>query len=295
MFELCRAEWIKIVGHRRPLIYLLGIFPLGATLVFFFAGLIATVDPTSKEMIEMYLSNWSDLMLRTWAIPTHPVGRVFLMGFTAFTFAGEYQWGTWKNITPRRPRPLLMMVKFGVLGVLVLMTFTLTSLIMALGGVVVSALADVNVHPNFDFQQIRLLLPDYFLAAGLAFLAFLITATFAAFVSIFSRSILGGSLAGILLIFAEVLFFLIPLWLSKVFGMPGLLQLQRGIPLYNLENIRSWIQLREATQMFNSSFVEAGLAVPSDGAAFSVVVVAGWVLLGITGILVLFERQDIST
>lgn len=295
MLELCRAEWIKIVGHRRPLTYLLGIFPLGAMLVFCFAGLIAAIDPTSKHNIEMYMSNWHDLVLGAWAIPSHPIGRVFLMGFTAFTFAGEYQWGTWKNITPRRRRSVLMLVKFGVLSALVLIAFTLTSLIMALGGTVVSAMVDVEMNPAFDFQQIRLLLPDYLLAAGTAFLAFLITATFAAFVSIFSRSILGGSMAGILLIFAEASFLLVPLGLSRLLEMPGLIHLQRGVPLYNLENIRSWMQSGEATQMLDWSFSKVGLAVPVDGAVFSAVLIAGWVLLGITAIMVLFERQDITT
>ena len=294
MFELCRAEWIKIVGHRRAFTYLLGIFPLGAALVFFFASLTAT-QPKFRDTIEPSFADWADLMVGAWTIPSHPLGRILLMGITAFAFAGEYQWGTWKNITPGRWRATLILVKFGVLSVLILATFTLTSLIMALGGTTVSRLAGVPVGPAFDFEQVGLLAPEYLLAAATAFLAFLVTAIFAAFVAIYSRSIVSGSLAGVLLIFAESLLLVVPGWLSGVFETPGLLHLQRAVPMYNIANISSWIKAGEATGMLDRGFLAAGLAAPGDGAVFSIAVVAAWVVLGVTGIVLLFERQDITT
>ena len=294
MFELCRAEWIKIVGHRRAFTYLLGIFPLGATLVFFFASLTAR-QPSFRDTVETSFSDWADLMIQAWTIPSHPLGRILLMGITAFAFAGEYQWGTWKNITPGRWRATLILVKFAVLSALILATFTVTSLIMALGGTTVSKLAGVPVGPALDFEQVGLLVPDYLLAAATAFLAFLVTAIFAVFVAIYSRSILSGSLAGVLLIFSESLLIVGPRWLSGVFEMPGLLHLPRAVPMYNIANISSWIKTGEASRMLDSGFLGAGLAAPSDGAFFSVAVVAGWVLLGVTGTILLFERQDITT
>ena len=59
---------------------------------------------------------WTDTFMASWGFANNLFGRMFLLGFTAVTFAGEYQWGTWKNIIPRQRRSLLIMAKFINLG-----------------------------------------------------------------------------------------------------------------------------------------------------------------------------------
>lgn len=177
--QLCHAEWIKIVGHRRAFVLLLGIFPLTALTIFTLLNLIALFDPSFRGDPAL-VSDWQRLTLMGWNIPSDPLGRAFLMGLTALTFAGEYQWGTWKNLTPRRRRAAILLAKLTVLSALVIATFTLTSLILGAGGVLLAAATDTSLAPPLTASAVQALVPDYALAAGLTFLAFSITALLAA-------------------------------------------------------------------------------------------------------------------
>ncbi len=72
-------------------------------------------------------------MLGAWNIPNEMFGRIILIAFTAVIFAGEYQWGTWKNLLPRRRRVPLIVNKFVTLGAFVVVAFGAASLIAGLG------------------------------------------------------------------------------------------------------------------------------------------------------------------
>ncbi len=93
-------------------------------------------------------------MLSPWSFANNLFGHTFLLGFTAVTFAGEYQWGTWKNIVPRQRRSLLIIAKFINLGVLILIAFGLMSLILGLGQGLLTRMAGVPYGPEVTSAQL---------------------------------------------------------------------------------------------------------------------------------------------
>ena len=225
-----RAEWLKITGHRRVALFLLWIFPLAAAVVSLLFAVVAVFDPRSRHVALGFFGRWNDVALIAWAVLGDPFGRVLLMGYTAFVFAGEYAWGTWKNIVPRQRRAVLILTKLSVLATSVLLAFALLSAILLIGGLLVTKAAGGTVSPAFGRAAWSAFAADWFLGAGLAFAAFLITATLAAVASVYSRSILGGSLIGILLIFAEPIFLILPRWLARMADERVLLHLIRLHP-----------------------------------------------------------------
>ena len=294
MISLFRAEWTKIVGHRAAIFWLLGIFPTFALLFFLLTSFTAT-RPAATRLIESSLSNWADLIMLAWMIPSNFFGRLFLLAFTAFTFAGEYQWGTWKNLTYRQSRSKLVLVKFALMTVLVVLTFSLVSAIFVAGGFVLCALADVPMEPAVDRAQLLTTLNDYLLSASLAFLAFVITGVFAALGAIHSKTVLGGTLFGIVMVFVDPALIYGSRLVARLLDATTILQLQRLSPWYNIENVRAWLSLDQPTDMLTASFQEVALVAPTDGTGFSIGVLSAWVVLGVVATVIVFERQDITT
>lgn len=290
-----RAEWIKVVGHRRATGLLLWIFPATGLVVTGLFAITALFDPGTHEFARGMFGDWTDLMLLAWTILGDHFGRVLLMGFTAFIFAGEYQWGTWKNLIPRRRRAALILIKLGTLSALVIVAFASLSMILALGGAAVSWIIGSAYAPTLSGTAISQFVPDYALAGVLAFTAFLISALLAAFAAVVSRSILGGTLGGILLIFLEPILLIMPRWLADTLDSSAVLDLARVLPSYNLENIRSWHATDQSTAMLARAYQGFERAPPVDGVGFSVLVLSAWVALGTAALIMAFERQDISS
>lgn len=294
MIDLFRAEWIKVVGHRHAMFWLLGIFPTMAILFFLITAAFVK-KPTTASMIESLFSNWTEVMLFAWLVPSNLFGRLFLLAFVAFTFAGEYQWETWKNLAPRRARGQLVLVKFFTVSLLVVLNFFIVSLLLTAGGIWLSQLADVTMKPGLDLVHVRSFIPNYLLGASLAFLAFLITGIFAALGAIYSKTILGGTLAGMMAVLIDPAFFYTANMSANLLDSPWLLHFQRLAPSYNIENVRSWLTSGSASSMIDSSFVSLELAPPSDSAMVSLTLLSLWVILGVKATVSVFEHQDIST
>ena len=293
MIDLFRAEWAKITGHRAAMFWLLGLFPICA-LIFFVMTAFAATRPAAAAMIESSLSHWGDLAMLAWRIPSNFFGRLFLLAFTAFAFAGEAQWGTWKNLTPRSSRSRIVLVKFFVVSLLVILTFVVLSIIVVLGGVVLTRLAGVPIGPELDRSAIAGIGFDYTLGALLAFLAFLITSIFAALGAIWTRTVLGGTLAGMVAVFIDPALLYGSRYLARLLEMPAVLQIQRLSPWYNIENVRAWMTERSPTNLIAESFTALDVAPPVDTTPFSLAVLSVWVVLGVAATVVLFERQDIT-
>jgi len=295
MINLYRAELQKTIGNRWVTGFLLWIFPIGALGVMVFVSLMALVLENFAENFFDGTPLWTESMIGVWSMPTNIIGQMFLIGLTVMTFAGEYQWGTWKNIIPRRRRYALIAVKFLTLGTLVVFAFVVMSIIVGIGGGIVAAAAGLECGPALSQDVITEFLRNYSLQAMLAFLTVLITAIYAAFTAMLMRSILGGALVGLGLIIIEpiVAFLLMPIahWLD----WNNLLHLIRFTPTYNINNIYSWSRFDEPSLMFSGVFEAGGLSISADSLAFSLVVLTAWVTVGIGLILLLFERQDISS
>lgn len=296
MMSLFRAEWQKTVGNRWLTGFLVWVFPVGALAIMVLWIVAALFNDNIR-----YLENaggewtWTADMITAWGFPSNLLGRLLLMGLTAVIFAGEYQWGTWKNIVPQRPRWQLILIKFFTVCVLIFVAFNLTALFWAGGRAIVAWLGERPYGPALSGAVLRDFLGDYALAAGLAFTAVIITAVFAALAAIITRSILGALVVGLVISIVEPVI-LVGLFLTaNILEQPGWLHLYRLTVGYNIANVQSWIVLDEPTPVLKFVMEQLGGTAPVDGVAFSLGVLAVWLVLGLTLVVYLFQRQDISS
>lgn len=139
MHSTLTAEWRKLLGHTKAVSFLVWIYPIGAlVLVVLIDILPGLFIEQVRELTAASPPLWTDDLLSVWnALNGFPGGtflRMPYLAFIAIAFAGEYQWGTWKNIVPRQSRTALILSKFMVLGLLMLISMTLTSLVITGGG-----------------------------------------------------------------------------------------------------------------------------------------------------------------
>jgi len=295
MINVFRAEWQKMVGNRWTTGFLIWVFPVGALGFVVIMSLLALLIPSFRNNLFLDPPTWTDAFLGPWGFVNNLFGRSFLLGFTAVTFAGEYQWGTWKNIVPRQRRSLLIMAKFVNLGLLILIAFSLMSLIIGLGQGILSRIVDVTYGPEVTGDVVRKFLGDYALQATLAFISVIITSVFAALAALLMRSILGGIMVGVGISLVDPLIFGMNLGLARLFDSVIFLHLGRISPFYNIDNVNSWARNDHAVTWLEPSFQLFNIAAPVDGIGFSVLVLASWLLLGIGLVLILFQRQDITS
>lgn len=291
MVNSLRAEWLKMIGNKWTTGLLIWVFPVGGLGIVVLMVLFAFLVPSFRENLTVP-SLWTENLLAPWSFTTNLFGRIFLLGFTAVTFAGEYQWGTWKNIIPRQRRNRLIMAKFINLGALILIAFGLTSLIFGFGFGILARITDVPYGPQVTGAVVREFLGDYALQATLAFVSVIIASIYAALSALLMRSILGGIMVGVGISIVEPLIFGITLWLARLFDSEFFLHLGRFSPFYNIENVNSWVRDDQAVAWLAPLFSEAA---PVDSLGFSVLVLAAWLVLGTGLVLFLFQRQDITT
>lgn len=287
--SLFRAEWQKITGNRIATLLMIWIFPITAA---FSAVMMCALVPISPEARALFHSGalvvelWNRLVPEIWNLPNSWLGRMLLVGFAAFVFAGEYQWRTWKNIIPRSRRTAFILTKFVVVGALVVLAFVSALAILSLGTGLAIGLAGGKLT-SLPCDRLAGLAADSALLAAVTLLSTTIVAGYAALAGIGTRSILGGVLIGLGATGGEQFLLMalgqVAIWLNNL----RLLELIRFTPTYNVTNLMSWINDGSSTTML------FGLA--SDSLAFSLVVLAAWVLALIAMAAVLFQRQDIDT
>ncbi|MCP4422929.1 MAG: hypothetical protein GY803_00410 [Chloroflexi bacterium] len=293
MVNALRAEWLKITGNKWTTGFLIWIFPVGALGLVGFMSLFALLSPSFRGNVHPML--WTTTFATPWAFANNLFGRTFLLGFTAVTFAGEYQWGTWKNIVPRQRRSLLIAAKFINLSLLILVAFGLMSVIFGFGYGILSRIANVAYGPEPTDVVVREFLNDYALQAVLTFISVIIASIYAALAALLMKSILGGVMVGIGISVAEPLLTPAGLSLAQMFNNDIFEHLGRLSPYLNIANVNSWAQnnqgvawLEPTVQLFNKT-------VSVNSLGFSVSVLAAWVVLGLGLVLYLFQRQDITT
>lgn len=294
MIELFRAEWLKIAGNRWVAGCLVWIFPVGALAFMIVVGVIMALSSTAREGFFDAPEQWTEQAIAVWNIPNNPLGRLVLLGFTAVVFAGEYQWQTWKNVVPRNRRSLLILVKFVALGAFIVTAFVLMSILWAVGTGVLSRIAGVPYGPSLTGDVLADFAGDYALAAALAFTSTIIAAGYAALAGMLTRSILGGVLVGFAITFAENLLAPVLALIGLLLDIPRIVHLYRLTPGYNLLNVSSWINSDEAIEWTIQVSDQARYTM-TDSLAFSIFVLAAWVvgLIGLT--IYLFRRQDIAS
>ena len=217
MVDLFRAELTKIIGNRWATGLLLWVFPVGSLGIMLFLMLLLLVSPDTIHRMFEYPYDWTNMTIGAGAFPSNPLGHMFLVGLTAVSFAGEYQWGTWKNILPYRSRAALLGVKFVTLSVLIIAAFLATSIFFGGGFALLSTLAGKPLIPPVNAAALSDLWSDYLLQAALTYLSILIVSIYVAISASIMRSVVGGVMVGILFVSVEpAIGFLFPplaLWL----------------------------------------------------------------------------------
>jgi ABC-type transport system involved in multi-copper enzyme maturation permease subunit len=287
--SLFRAEWQKITGNRIATLLLIWIFPITAAFSAVMMCVLVLISPEARALFRsgaLVVELWNRLVPEIWNLPNSWLGRMLLVGFAAFVFAGEYQWRTWKNIVPRSRRIALILTKFVVIGALVALAFLSALAILSLGTGLAIGLAGGKLT-SLPVDRLAGLAADSALLAVVTLLSTTIAAGFAALAGIGTHSILGGVLIGLGATGGEQFLLMalgqVAIWLNNL----RLLELIRFTSTYNVANLMSWISDGSSTTML------FGLA--SDSLAFSLVVLAAWVLALIAMAVVLFQRQDIDT
>ncbi len=292
MISVLRAEWQKMVGNRWTTGFLIWIFPVGSLALVAGLTLLALLSPRFRTNFTPLL--WTDNFMVPWTFANNLFGRTFLLGFTAVTFAGEYQWSTWKNIVPRQRRSLLILAKFINLTVLILLAFGLMSLIFGFGYGLLTRIAGHTYGPDVTGEVLREFLSDYALLAVLTFISVIIASIYAALSAMLMRSILGGIMVGVGISIVEPLVIPLTMSMALMFNSSFFLHLGRFSPYYSIENVKSWLQLDQGLSWLEVPFQRFDTAVPIDSMSFSVAVLTGWLVVGIGLVLYLFQRQDIT-
>ena len=287
--SLARAEWNKIAGNRMVTLFMIWIFPLAAAAGTVVLWVLALASPMGRALFRsgaLVIELWAQIIPEVWNLPNSWLGRMLLVGFAAFVFAGEYQWRTWKNLIPRRQRTALILAKFVVVGAFVLLAFVLATAILSLGMGVAMGLAG-GALSSLPGDRLAGLTTDSVLQAIVTLLSATIAAGYAALAGMYTRSILGGVLVGLGATGGEQFLLLALAQLGEWLKEPRILELYRITPSYNVANSVSWINDGSPTMML------FGLA--ADSLPFSLAVLAGWVLVLVLLTVLLFRHQDIVT
>jgi|GEM_PF-577860 len=251
MWWVFRAEWRKIAGNRWLTGCLVWIWVAAAGLLSAVLAIAALVDSGTAQRFVDEPSHWTDASLFFWAIPNSIIGRLLIIGFTAGIFGGEYQWGTWKHILPRRGRITLIMIKFFTVAVFILIAFGITSIVWVVGLGLVQLAAGGAYPPALDNIP-----PRYWTELGIqiltAFLSILIVSALAAFIALLTRSMLASVVAGLFAaiidgFFAAAVIILFLLTDARIF--PSMF---RFTVSYNVDNLINWAETGNTSNVLGS-------------------------------------------
>jgi ABC-type transport system involved in multi-copper enzyme maturation permease subunit len=287
--SLARAEWNKIAGNRMGTLFMIWIFPLAAAAGAVTLCVLAVASPVGRTLFRsgaLVIELWTQIVPEVWNLPNSWLGRMLLVGFAAFVFAGEYQWHTWKNLIPRNRRTALILAKFVVVAAFVLLAFLSATAILSLGMVLAMGLTG-GALASLPGDRLAGLVTGSALQAVVTLLSTTIAAGYAALAGLYTRSILGGVLVGLGATGGEQFLLLALAQIADWLKEPRLLELYRLTPSYNVANAISWINDGSPTVLL------FGLA--TDSLAFSLALLAGWVLVLILMTVLVFRRQDIVT
>ena len=222
------------------------------------------------------------------SFPGNVFGRLLPIAFMATIFAGEYQWGTWKNIVPRRSRYALIISKQIVLVTLIVLAFLLTSVVTVSIQTVRHLLAGLTYNPEISSLSLVEFFQVYLREAGFAITSLILMTAFAAIAAILTRSVLGSLLISFGLSILELVSGLLLAFFGYLIKVPELVDAYRFMPSYSIENIRSWLVEETAYMAPLPEFTA------SPTLLFSTIILVFWIFGSSVLAIWLFNRQDIS-
>ncbi len=137
--SLLRAEWKKATGNLLSTGFLVWIVPVGILTLYVLGFLVYLVsdDPTAVGIVRVTAESLMASVTGVWspiiAFPGNILGRLLPLAFMAVLFAGEYQWGTLRQIVPRSRRSSLILAKVATTTFIVLLSYVLASFIIGVG------------------------------------------------------------------------------------------------------------------------------------------------------------------
>lgn len=268
-----RAECMKLLANRSALLW--GFAAVPAIVLLTGAAFDAFVWATAPMARGVPRAPLLTDMAQALGAAGNPIWHVFYIAAAATLFAGEYRWESWRLLTPRAPRPALMLGKAGAFA-----AFAAASLIAiavaGLAAAVFSALlnqAAQQSHPDPAGGWLALLL---MYVAGL--LQLLGVAALVALVSVVTRSLLGAVLLVFLLGIGQALF--VGMFGAQVAGDPRFV-----LALPNLA---------AGTARGFAAHVAGDPDAPSQMAALAFASLLLWIAAPLAAAIALFQRQDLS-
>lgn len=294
MINLVRAEWIKTVKNYMVTSFLVWMLPVG------FASLIAIfvvagfLSETMKLIPSAFSAgSWTHDMVGIWSVvitfPANLFGRMMPLAFMAVGFAGEYQWGTWKNIIPRNRRPALIMSKLVIQILVVMISLILTSLIVGVGWSVSHTLHDMPYGPKLSGDVLYNFIELYLQTALIGFLSITILGGFAALAAIMTRSVLGGLMLASFFSVIDAMSLAALMFFRNLFNLPELINLYQFTPTYNMDNLNHWFRYGSTQTAVAPGFT----AELSMGVSYAILMI--WVIGLVSLSIITFQRQDISS
>lgn len=293
MIGLIRAEWQKTMKNFKLTAFLLWVAPIGV--VIFLSVFIATAMVSKEDGLVMATTSagqWTLDMFGPWyfitVFPGNIFSRLLLIGFMVMSFAGEYQWVTWKNIIPRNRRWKLLLSKMIVLIISILISYTLTSFIVLIGQSIGRQMLDLPYGPTLTGEVFWQFVLDYGTFMLIAILNLIVLTGIAAVSAILTRNVLSSLLLGFGLSIVDSISLSLLSILNFFFDNFDLRILYKWMPAFHIENAVSWWATDGALSLphlgfeNNFSFWES---------IFALII---WSVLLFIGNSVIFGRQDIT-
>jgi hypothetical protein len=294
MINLLIAEWKKTVWNYKLTGFLVWVLPVG---MFGFYSVMLLGGLFSRDWILGMLASaagkWTEDAIGSWGIvlafPFTLLVRLLPLGFIAAVFAGEYQSGMWKILIPRSCRAHLILAKMAVVTALISLSIVTTSVIsVALQGIG-RYWVGLDYLPTVSGGELASFAVRYGQTVLLGILALVILSAMGALAAILTRSALGSLLAAFGLSTLDSLSMYLLLLLSKLFSAPGLVDLYRFTPQYNLDNAQSWFRTEAAVRLPLEGFSAA------PDLAYSLAMLGLWAVGLTVLVLAVFQRQDITS
>jgi len=290
MFNLIRAEWKKLLGNRLLASFTVWLYPTG---LFAFILVMAIIHLLGGATDQELGGNWHAPMLSTLELvtrfPNSSFSRLPLLAFMAVMCAGEYEWGTWKNIVPRNRRHKIILAKIITLALVLVVAIGLTSIISGPVRYGVAQLLGFEAAPTLLPHEIGAFFGEYALEVSIAFLQSLFLACFALFAALITRTIVGSLLLSFGLSLLEMLSMFILVIFGRFVGMPGLVNGYAFFPSYLFDNLRAWI--------LTGTYMNTGITAFTSNLALPTTILRLVIALGLTiGLCTaIFQRQDITS
>lgn len=291
--RLLRAELRKLLGNPMLTGFTVWIFPVGIGAFLVIGIALSFVLKTPGQAMALTSSgDWTQDASGIWravtAFPLNILGSLLPLAFMAVAYAGEYAWGTYRNVLPRAHRVAVLAAKTAALVLVLSAAFIVTSILTPLGFAILRQRAGFEYGPALNLDAVADFAVHYGQEMLLGVMGLLVLAGFAALAAVLTRSILGGLLAGFGLSVLEPMSFAALVLLSRVFDWPSVVELYRFTASYNLDNARSWFLDGRA---FQSPLAEITQAPSLAG---SLLIVAVWIVVLLGASAWLFNRQDIG-